>query len=115
MENKKYEDEEIKPCGHQGFETMPDGSCAVAACGKHTPGPWNTQAKLDGTYGVGMGQVSYASNIKKFEDARLIACAPELLEAVKGLLDYVPADGGSDNRTLRADIKALIAKAGGGA
>jgi hypothetical protein len=34
MKTRKYKDAEIKPCGHQGFETMPDGSCAVEACGK---------------------------------------------------------------------------------
>lgn len=41
---------------------------------QHTPTPWNTCTKLDGTYAVGMGQVDVAKGMT-FEDAAFIVRA----------------------------------------
>jgi hypothetical protein len=64
----------------------------------HTPGPW----KYDNEEGCGFEVISYSGTICQIEscdeeaDARLIAAAPEMLEALKavrqGQLDDMPPE-----------------------
>lgn len=90
---------------------------------KHTPGPWKkciaggvTEVRCDAPVPV----VSWAG----FDDAnrsldehranaRLIAAAPDLLEACKACLDMF-ADGGDPRKVIKA-LDAAIALAEGGA
>jgi hypothetical protein len=58
----------------------------------HTPGPWS----IDETTGINFRPIyliesngDAVCNTPKLADARLIAAAPELLEALKGLLSVV--------------------------
>lgn len=96
---------------------------------KHTPGPWRVEGML--THRVKPGHIiSHGLNEYRdgpagyvcdtlgttFWDARLIAAAPELLEALRGLVAYV------DENVAQADVgphidRALdaISKATGGA
>ena len=57
--------------------------------GKHTPGPWGVTKHIGSTqYEVGQekNRRKAVAVVKTQEDARLIAAAPELLEALKGLV-----------------------------
>jgi hypothetical protein len=70
---------------------------------KHTPGPWvSEECWLDadtlheGTYMVQSraqhltwGQVGIASRVRRIEDARLIAAAPEMLRCLEWLRDDI--------------------------
>ena len=78
----------------------------------HTPGPWKIRAEeadeeywvTEDHYTVGPAKIVY-----KIEDARLIAAAPELLEALKGVLRV------ADRKTDEFDAaRAAINKATGG-
>jgi hypothetical protein len=82
----------------------------------HTPGPWTYREGYRGTeeYVVQRGHeggfvVEGLSKERAEADARLIAAAPEMLEALKGLLDrfYAPACPEWDA------VRAAIAKAEG--
>lgn len=55
---------------------------------KHTPGPWAIEAEEFEEYWCPFSHfnVGPALGIKSEQDARLIAAAPELLEALEGLL-----------------------------
>ena len=93
---------------------------------KHTPGPWKAK-KWVGTdpYDdpdrpfVEVGNVHWspknwkpAAAIKQTANARLIAAAPELLEALENLLKVHEGEGGTQHNA--ADIaRAAIAKAKG--
>lgn len=90
---------------------------------KHTPGPW--------CFGVGVpssGQCSINSLKTGFPvaripfsdaegkaDAALIAAAPDLLEALHGLLHVQEDIGGPERDKAEAAARAAIAKATGGA
>lgn len=70
---------------------------------KHTPGPWETFKGQDGWGIVGLcggyyGELSEAN-------ARLIAAAPELLEALHGLLLF-PNNPRENNKARAAIAKA---------
>lgn len=107
MKTRKYKDTEIKPCGHQGFETMPDGSCAVEACGKHTPGPFMmTPWKIDtgiksedyairNTSGLTVAVCGYKEHAAFI--VRAVNSHEELLEALK--------DAVKDIRTLMGRLE----------
>ena len=86
---------------------------------KHTKGPWTIYG---GTIGVldGAGIFPIAKSVHK-ENARLIAAAPDMLEALKGLFEHcamVHKHWGDGNNTKQADAaikagEAAIAKAEG--
>ncbi len=87
---------------------------------QHTPGPWKLNPAMDfsGTWDAWLGKdgvtIAHIQSHKSKElttaNARLIAAAPELLEALKGLCE--PADPATDSRRWEA-AKAAIAKAEG--
>ena len=102
---------------------------------KHTPGPWQVsggRSRLE-TYGHTIGPDGFsiacvfysdqtnAEHIASLADARLIAAAPDLLEAMKeaknGLRYWEPqtAYGASERARICALVDAAIAKAKGGA
>ena len=87
---------------------------------KHTPGPWKYFQPVSGTgimYEITrFPYVNYCiGEAHTEEDARLIAAAPELLEALQALVDDVL--GGmvtvEESNGLWADAIAAIAKATG--
>lgn len=80
----------------------------------HTPGPWRIGPKhKDGTFAIHAGKASVvhctpfgSSNGHAEANARLIAAAPELLEACKAIFDYYDEDDlmVGDIEKLRAAI-----------
>jgi hypothetical protein len=94
---------------------------------KHTPGPWviddsnpNLVARLvNGVYEyVCAVEPSSFSNREcnqeqEEADARLIAAAPEMLEALRGLLDPATNEDGAWYRQAREAARAAIVKAEG--
>ena len=100
---------------------------------KHTPGPWTVTADGAGWYiecaperghsvAYIMAEIGEedpdTSDDEKEANARLIAAAPDLLEALQWLVDILP-DPDLDNdelqRTWTRRARAAIAKATGGA
>lgn len=82
---------------------------------KHTPGPWCALKYPDVKSWTVAAQGSVASKIKTEQDARLIAAAPEMLEAleqIKGLLPDIEGEGPLG--TIENIIDHAIAKAEGG-
>jgi len=89
---------------------------------KHTPGPWMQWADTNIIIGLHSGS-NRIENLRICEvathtwqdqgryNARLIACAPELLEALKAVADYWA--GGDVPEALDAQMRAAIAKAQG--
>jgi len=88
---------------------------------KHTPGPWSTAARKKGgqktvicadTGGRYMYLVGEVSNET---DARLIAAAPDMLEACRRALSYIERDEAAHGREFGEGniIRAAIAKAEG--
>ena len=84
---------------------------------KFTPGPWFYAHGVTGVEWIitpssettkGRIYIAEIANIgeQTFHNARLIACAPELLEDCKYMLDYCPAG-------LMQSLAAVIAKAEG--
>lgn len=89
---------------------------------KHTPGPWEMNVGQDGAVVYHPDQGTIADIPMDLSahphNARLIAAAPELLEALKGLLNAPdPDEVGDYTPRLRAvmNANAAIAKATGGA
>ncbi len=88
---------------------------------QHTPGPWTVGTKhgLMDAYWVDSPSTLKPAIATRIEDARLIAAAPELLEALITALPYLEAaeadpgykKGAVSNVT--ATIRAAIAKAEG--
>lgn len=82
---------------------------------KHTPGPWearpdpNACASDDWCVGIGPENIDKVAVCSKC-DARLIAAAPELLEALIDLVAFYPPD--STDPCVTA-ARAAIAKAEG--
>lgn len=90
---------------------------------KHTPGPWKVYVyqvafNLDKTplYGVGADAKNSGSPIagplRNIADARLIAAAPELLEALKRLV-HASRDGDDSLAAAEDQADDVIAKAEG--
>jgi hypothetical protein len=85
---------------------------------KHTPGPWKAHDD-DGTGTlpcvlsdkVNAGGNFYVAQCNVFADAQLIAAAPELLEALKTLLNW--ANAASLNEIPCKVAEAAVAKAEG--
>lgn len=97
---------------------------------KHTPGPWSVFTKNDGTMMVAKTPTHYIAKVvgssavgdvraKFMADARLIAAAPDMLEALRMAAAAYAA--GPNPAAVRAEmdsaidyIRAAIAKATGG-
>lgn len=89
---------------------------------KHTPGPWTKgpYGDLYGSngipvqvYGTGMGSTTLPDETSK-ANAALVIAAPDLLEALKNLVEVL--DGLFDDGPVRGieEARAAIAKAEGG-
>lgn len=88
---------------------------------KHTPGPWaiyvpNSLSNDDMAYGIDTDKgtesesvVLFYGGILKKEDARLIAAAPDLLEALEWVMDRLVDKHEDDISAQKA--RAAIAKA----
>jgi len=83
---------------------------------KHTPGPWEAVSNLVRTArtptGGGFLVAECPASIgSRLEDARLIAAAPELLEALQLIADTDPIDAALDPQRAVRVARAAIAKA----
>ncbi len=80
---------------------------------KHTPGPWRVgDAGRTIFQPVGIKAVAYCDKTENFRaNARLIAAAPDLLEALERILGA--ARGTMDEVRARHEARAAIAKAKG--
>ncbi len=85
---------------------------------KHTPGPWRISdarstkvVLIDDAKGQAVGELVWA-DVRNPADARLIAAAPDLLDALKDLVSVLGADSGEAEIVA---ARAAIAKAGGAA
>ncbi len=93
----------------------------------HTPGPWAVEPRKDGR-GYWIDSLSDGTicqvmhDEKAYADARLIAAAPELLEALRMLLNVTPAEPPAAGKLIGAErrhydaimaAKAAIRKAEG--
>ena len=58
---------------------------------QHTPPPWHVQPMANGTRVLGGSRHRVVAHVpaRREEDARLIAAAPEMLEAIKCAIDYL--------------------------
>lgn len=97
---------------------------------KHTPGPWEARKALEAVYEQDFyiissaGVVGYWKGGKSWHtddkwvlteaDARLIAAAPELLEALQAITDLYDTDEGCRSTPEYIAARAAIAKATGG-
>lgn len=100
---------------------------------KHTPGPWDSKIAFDQSGWVVRWSDKRGEHMRRLDDngrfteadARLIAAAPEMLEALVDLSNYVrdeqmATDGAVQYSTAQIDrlafkSRAAIAKATGGA
>lgn len=90
---------------------------------KHTPGPWQWTQHFDPTISIykdGFGQIArlYDSSAGTGKaNARLIAAAPDLLDALKTIVEVIGNTeyGEIDRKLAVKDARAAIAKATGGA
>ena len=88
---------------------------------KHTPGPWQVghfdSNMICDSDGANRGCAPIArvegTAAERRANARLIAAAPELLEALRGLLDPATNEDGEWYRQAREAARAAIAKAEG--
>ena len=92
---------------------------------KHTPGPWNVSEEFDGTsIKAGMFHVTHTIQACGFHEpdvdkavtqanARLIAAAPELLDALNAMLTHMGMDEDEWNKVTFNQARAAIAKATG--
>lgn len=83
---------------------------------KHTPGPWFVATSMSGKMAIAQKEDMYSvALIEKWRaeheaNAKLIAAAPELLEALQSVLPYLKAVGTSGNHWLPA-VESAIKKA----
>lgn len=70
---------------------------------KHTSGPW-TVDEIDGGYLIGADKINgtHIAEAMSLPDARIIAAAPELLEAVKVSLEFL--DGQNMPKNIQEQI-----------
>ena len=76
---------------------------------KHTPGPWSTKQILNRHYEISAGGY-WIGRARGLENARLIAAAPLLLEALKALLEETEGCMCSSEGQARAAIAAAEGK-----
>jgi hypothetical protein len=91
----------------------------------HTPGPWTLDRRSEKLVGAnGANVVVYASGLsfaglpptEEFKaNARLIAAAPELLEALKALRSFMWKEGYTDTTPAMVKADVAISNATGGA
>lgn len=80
--------------------------------GTHTPGPWSDPVNYGASKFEVQGQKRRIATVDTIQDARLIAAAPELLEAAKLALRYWLEDADPKELPEQLDkIRATIAKA----
>lgn len=85
---------------------------------KHTPGKWTTKIRQPGTMlTVENENGEYVCSLlggdeHKQENARLIASAPKMLEALKSLIEWESIMGGFDSERW-TEARAAIAQAEG--
>ena len=91
--------------------------------GQHTPGPWRSRelgsegARIMPDYGdvrergKTIADVRGRDTLTDFANARLIAAAPELLEACKGMIEWARRAKQANPGMEIARAKAAIAKA----
>lgn len=112
-----------------GFRSVPKQLNAAPGTDitKHTPGPWHCDGISEYT-GELLVRAENGDTVARVccygpqsetpfaqaHNARLIAAAPDLLEALKGLLNYENL-GAYDRADVRKQARAAIAKATGGA
>lgn len=64
---------------------------------KHTPGPWRIRELINGTaaiYGAGEYDIVFPKlHVMSYADSRLIAAAPEMLEALEEAARWLDNDG----------------------
>ncbi len=77
---------------------------------KHTPGPWSEPGTFGATRFEVQGSNRRVAVVDTIEDARLIAAAPELLDALEGLLNALPS---ATTHPAIAQARAAIRKATG--
>lgn len=83
---------------------------------QHTPGPWVYHKQLNGSltfFGENGNRaiLSAARLINQEANARLIAASPELLDALKGMLEVFGDEFGMGNSSVCDDARAAITKA----
>ncbi len=81
---------------------------------KHTPGPW----RLNEKFTTVSSETEHIASVDTLANARLIAAAPEMLEALKGMEDMFRRhiegrEGPDDAAQLWDAAQAAIAKAEG--
>mgnify|MGYP006278330327 CR=1 FL=1 len=86
---------------------------------KHTPGPWKIAPSWDDCTVEGPNGEEiifqdgpYQTPTIKIENARLIAAAPELLEALRVILNISLMDTSPWAKTVAIEARAAIAKTG---
>lgn len=81
---------------------------------KHTPGPWYVKAQAMNHVGIfkndGDQRIKIAQACSSGEDAKLMAAAPELLEALKQIAEWAGPPNGSEFGTLNK-IALIASKA----
>lgn len=91
---------------------------------KHTPGPWRIETENETgipTISIRDGLNQQIATVNPYRlawrdaDARLIAAAPEMLEALERVAVMLSAHNDSDYQFMLSLIKPAIAKAKGGA
>ena len=87
---------------------------------KHTPGPWEAihYAGTDAYSDVVAGRValvdgSHSNPLLSPEDARLIAAAPDMFEALRDIASYYDPSFGDYANTLATKAQKALAKASG--
>jgi hypothetical protein len=89
-------------------------------CAGHTPGPWEAHDD-DGTGTlpcvlsdkVNAGGNFYVAQCNVFEDARLIASAPDLLDACRAIASLADGQGQRNMMEIAGQARAAIARAEG--
>ena len=83
----------------------------------HTPGPWEAEGDYVFAPIVGYdARIARVTDIDSEANARLIAAAPDLLEALReavGWMQHVPGIADSVGQIILDDARAAIAKARG--
>lgn len=94
---------------------------------KHTPGPWTVASPDEISVNAGTeGRVAILTNLRGalgmkgrrdpnevIANARLIATAPELLEALQHAIDWLNAAGVAETMPVQQQARAALAKATG--
>jgi len=87
---------------------------------RHTPGPWHACVDEDGVWCVAPGadcgsRESFVAQIGTDEaDARLIAQAPPMFEALRAIREANLSDGNQGHREALELVKAVLDKVEGG-